>query len=166
MWETQSQSKDLELWNKVVAQEKAYRFSLKTFLDESQNPLWILKEALNNPSQRASALQLCCHLRTEERFFLFDDLVKLVSVGHSDIELARQAILSFPLEWLKQNFEPAAYKILEEGTDEEYRRSLELMIKFDLEMAKRLVQKSLASDEPDIREVGEDFHNYLAQAFR
>jgi hypothetical protein len=39
---------------------------------------------------------------------LFNELVDLASVGHSDIELVREVLLSLPKEFLLANFERSA----------------------------------------------------------
>lgn len=161
MLEIQSLEQDTDLWHQLLTQEEAYFSSRQAFLTQSSNRLSIIKDALDNPSERATALQLCLYLTESERQALFDELVKLASIGHCDIELVRQAILSLPLSWLSTHIETVAESLLEKGTDEEYRRLLELYINIDEDLAQRLVKRALQHEEPDIREVGEDFKNYL-----
>jgi hypothetical protein len=76
---------------------------------------------------------------------LLNDLVDLASVSHSDIELGRQAILSLPKNWLLENIEKSAEPLLKNGTDEEYRRLLELYIQIDRELTERLARTSFAA---------------------
>lgn len=161
MLEIQSLEQDTDLWHQLLTQEEAYISSRHTFLTQSSNRLSIIKDALDNPSERATALQLCLYLTESERLTLFDELVRLASVGHSDIELVRQAILSLPLSWVSTRIETVAESLLEKGTDEEYRRLLELYINIDENLAQRLVKRALQHEDLDIREVGEDFKNYL-----
>ena len=97
----------------------------------------------------------------EERQSLLEALVDLASVAHSDIELVRQAILSLPKTWLLENLEKSAELLLKNGTDEEYRRLLELYFEIDNSLTERLAKRALQHDDPDIREAGEDFQNYL-----
>ena len=59
-----------------------------------------------------------------------------------------------------------AEPLLQDGTDEEYRRLLELYIDIDRELTQRLAGRALQHDEPDIHEVGEDFQNYLENGHR
>lgn len=91
---------------------------------------------------------------------MLNALVDLASISHSDIELGRQGILSLPKTWLLENIEKIAEPLLKNGTDEEYRRLLELYIQIDRELTERLAKRAQHEDS-DIREVGEDFHNYL-----
>ncbi|MEG5137769.1 MULTISPECIES: hypothetical protein [unclassified Microcoleus] len=109
-------------------------------------------------------MRLIEYLKIEERQLLFDDLIDLASVSHSDIELCRQVILALPKSWLIENIETSTAKIMENGTDEEYRRLLELYIKIDLELAGRLAKQALDHADPDVCEVGEDFDNYIKRA--
>ncbi|GET38203.1 hypothetical protein [Microseira wollei] len=91
---------------------------------------------------------------------MLSNLVDLASISHSDIEICRQGILSLPKTWLLENLEKIAEPLLKNGTDEEYRRLLELYIQIDRELTERLAKRAQHEDS-DIREVGEDFHNYL-----
>jgi hypothetical protein len=161
MLETQSSQKNTELWNQLISQESAYKTTRQTFLRECHNRREIIQQALGNPVERATALKLFVYLTEEERQNLFNELVQLASVGHSDIELVRQIILSFPKKWLLTHIEKSAEPLLNKGTDEEYRRLLELYIELDLELAKRLAARALQQNNPNIRETGEDFEDYL-----
>ncbi|ELR99403.1 hypothetical protein [Gloeocapsa sp. PCC 73106] len=159
MFETQFTQPNVELWQQLLSHRQK-------FLTQSGDRLSILKEALHNPSERVTALQLCLYLTEAERQTLFDELVRLASVGHSDIELVRQTILSLPHSWLSTHIEAVAESLLEEGTDEEYRRLLELYINIDNHLAKRLIKRALQHQDPEIQEVGEDFekhYNFNAQ---
>ncbi|WP_254174517.1 hypothetical protein [Planktothrix pseudagardhii] len=59
------------------------------------------------------------------------------------------------------NIENAAEEVLADGTDEEYRRLLELYINIDDHLTERLVKRALSHEDEDIREAGEDFQKYL-----
>ncbi|MEB3193362.1 MAG: hypothetical protein VKL42_23715 [Snowella sp.] len=154
-------SQDLTLWQELVDQAHTYQQANQAFFQNCQDRLAILKKALHHPTQRKVALDFCCYLTLEERQSLLDDLVKLASVGHSDIEQVRQIILSLPQDWLLNNIENSANQVLEKATDEEYRRLLELYVKIHISITRRLIQQALNSDDPDICEVGQDFDDYL-----
>ena len=79
---------------------------------------------------------------------------------------AELSLNSFPKMWLLENIEKSAEPLLQDGTDEEYRRLLELYIDIDRELTQRLARRALQHDEPDIHEVGEDFQNYLENGHR
>lgn len=160
MTETKYYQHDLDIWHQLIDKEKAYLETRKFFLN-SPSRVELIKKALQNPSERAIALKVINYLTEEERQSLFDELIKLVSVGHSDIKLVRNAILSFDKKWLLDNIENQAEFVLENGADEEYRRLLELYIQIDDRLTQRLVAKALQHPDIDIQEVGEDFENYL-----
>jgi hypothetical protein len=166
MFQEQPTKNDIELWHKVFDQETAYIQSRQDFLNNCPHRIGLIKKALHNPAERGTALRLIEYLEVEERQSLFDDLLDLASVSHSDIELCRKVILSLPKTWVLANIEKSAEPLLQAGTDEEYRRLLELYIDIDRELAQRLAIRALQHDDPDIREVGEDFQNYLENGHR
>jgi hypothetical protein len=161
MLQEQHTEKDPQLWRKLVEREISYIQTRQDFLNDSTDKVALIKKAFQNPSERGTALRLIEYLKLEERQNLFNELVDLASVSHSDIELCRKGILSFPKTWLLANIEKSAESLLQDGTDEEYRRLLELYIDIDRALTQRLARRALAHADPDIREAGEDFQNYL-----
>lgn len=153
-----------ENWHKLVESETVYIENRQKFIRDCTNKIAIFQKALHTPTERGTALRLIEYLKTEERQLLFDDLVDLASVSHSDIQLCRQAILGLPKSWLIENIETSTAQILKNGTDEEYRRLLELYIEIDLGLAGRLAKQALEHQDPDVCEVGEDFDNYIKRA--
>ena len=153
-----------ENWHKLVESETVYIENRQNFVRDCTNKIAIFQKALHTPTERGTALRLIEYLKTEERQLLFDDLVDLASVSHSDIQLCRQAILGLPKSWLIENIETSTAQILKNGTDEEYRRLLELYIEIDLGLAGRLTKQELEHQDPDVCEVGEDFNNYIKRA--
>ena len=153
-----------EIWHKLVESETVYIENRQNFVRACTNKIAIFQKALHSPAERGTALRLIEYLKTEECQLLFDDLVDLASVSHSDIELCRQAILALPKSWLLENIETSTAQILKNGTDEEYRRLLELYIEIDLGLAERLAKQALEHQDPDVCEVGEDFDNYIKRA--
>ncbi|HEY9650961.1 MAG TPA: hypothetical protein V6C95_09880 [Coleofasciculaceae cyanobacterium] len=166
MFQEQPRENDTGLWHKVFENEIAYIQARQDFLNNCNDRIGLFKKALNNPSERGTALRLLEYLNLEERQSLFDELIDLASVSHSDIELCRKAILALPTNWLLANIEKSAEPLLEDGTDEEYRRLLELYIDIDRDLTQKLAIRALQHDDPDIREVGEDFQNYLQKGHR
>lgn len=160
MTETKYSQQDTDLWRQLIDQEKTYLETRKNFLN-SPSRVELIKIALQNPLERSTALKIFNYLTIEERQSLFNELIKLASVGHSTIELVRRAILSFNKSWLLENIETQAESVLENGGDEEYRRLLELYIQLDDNLTQRLATKALQHPDVDIQEVGEDFQNYL-----
>ena len=160
MTETRYYQKDTDLWHQLVDQEKTYLSTRQNFLN-SPSKIELIRKALQNPLERATALKIINYLTQDERQSLFHELIKLASVGHSDIELVRHTIVSFDKNWLLENIETQAESVLENGTDEEYRRLLELYIQLDYKLTQRLAKKALQHPDIDIQEVGEDFQRYL-----
>ncbi|MFB2977093.1 hypothetical protein [Microseira sp. BLCC-F43] len=161
MLQEQHAEKERELWHHLVERELAYIQIRQEFLTNCTDRMAFIKKALHKPNERGTALRLIEYLKIEERQSLLKDLVDLASVSHSDIELVRQAILSLPKTWLLDNIEKSAEPLLKNGTDEEYRRLLELYIQIDRDLTERLAKRALQHEDPDIREAGEDFQNYL-----
>jgi len=159
----QAEQADIEsnLWRNVVTSENDYFNSRYDFLNNCSDRVSAIKKALHAVGERATALRLIEYLKIEERQSLLNDLVDLASVAHSDIELGRRAILSLPKTWLLENIEKSAELLLKDGTDEEYRRLLELYIQIDRELTERLAKRALKHENPDIREAGADFQHYL-----
>lgn len=163
MNETKYYLQDTALWHQLIDQEKAYLETRKNFLNIPSR-LELIRLALKNPSERATALKVISYLTGIERQSLFDELIKLASVGHSDIELVRDVIISFDKTWLLDNIETQAESVLNNGTDEEYRRLLELYVQLDNGLAQKLVEKALQHPNIDIQEVGSDFETYLKKS--
>ena len=158
-----STEQEQQLWQEFVNQANAYDQSRQVFFQQCEDQIKIIKTALHHPSQRRVALLFFEYLNETERQGLFNDLIDLASVGHSDIELVRQVILSFPQSYLLAQIESSAEIILENGTNEEYRRLLELYLEIDISLVRRLIDRALKSSDPDIHEVGEDFQYYLLE---
>jgi len=152
-----------QLWRQFASSEVAAIQSRQRFLAECNDRVETIRQALHNPAERGTALRVLDYLPLEERQCLLDDLVDLASVGHSDLELCRQAILSLPRPWLRVNLEKSAEPLLQAGTEEEYRRLLELYVELDWSLTQQLARRATQHCDPDIQEAGEDFLTYLNQ---
>lgn len=161
MLNQQETARNIDLWQSVVTREFAYIQSRQEFIKGCTEKVKMLQKGLQNPVQRGTALRLFFYLPLPERQSLLDELVDIASVSHSDIELCREAILSLPKSWLLANIENSAEGLLVDGTDEEYRRLLELYINIDDLLTEKLIKRALQHEDADIREAGEDFQKYL-----
>jgi hypothetical protein len=103
------------------------------------------------------------HLRPEERQALFAPLLALAAVGHADISLVRQAILTLPRDWLLAGIEAAVEPLLDAEPDEAYRRFLELYWLLDADLTRRLAQRAAAHPNLEAQEAGRDFLARLAR---
>lgn len=106
---------------------------------------------------RATALRMLEYLTTVELKAILPNLVVLASWAHGGTRRVRDCILSLPREWVLERIEPAAEPLLAHGTDEEYRRFLELYADLDHALALRLASRAAAHPDDCIRETGEEF---------
>jgi len=161
MVEKQHLKNDSALWHKLLDSEIAFITARMNFHAACTDKVTVIQKALQDPVQRGTALRYLLYMTIEERQQLFDDLLYLASVGHGDIALCREVMLSLPRAWVVSNIESRAQPLLTQGTDEEYRRLLELYVNLDRDLAYRLATRALQHNDADIREVGEDFIDYL-----
>ncbi|MFI6645336.1 hypothetical protein [Streptomyces sp. NPDC050504] len=78
--------------------------------------------------------------------------------SHRYARFARQAINAIPSERLLPVLEPLILERLDSADGEEYLRYAELLFHIEArELLGRLTARALASDDPDTREVGEDY---------
>lgn len=157
---------DITLWHKLRKAEMDFLAARWELLSRCTDTKSVIKQALNNPSDRNSALELLLYLDLQERLPFFDDLVSLASVDHSDIELAWKVILSLPKDFLLANIEKSADTVLSNATQDayvEYRCLLALYFKIDCQLTYRLAQRALQSEDEDVREAGEDYIELLKE---
>lgn len=145
------------LWRRLCDSENAFVQARMDFLRHCKDRTEVLRAALHNPSRRGTALRLMDFLSVEEIQSVFDDLVDLASVAHSDLLLTRQVLLTLPREWLAEHVEASAEPVLRQGGGEEYRRLLELYYEIDQDLTRRLAERALKSRNRDVRAAGKDF---------
>lgn len=143
-------------FDRVADSERAFIAARMDFL-RSKGRVEQIRRALHDPPRRGTALRLLVYLTEAERQALFDDLLILASVDHSDLSLVREALLSLPRPWVLSRIEERAEPLLEHGTYVEFRRLLELLRLLDAGLTATLARRALASEDQDIREAGEDF---------
>jgi hypothetical protein len=73
-----------------------------------------------------------------------------------NIELGRASLLALPREWVLQHIEEAAEPLLRAEEEWEYRRLLEVCWKLDFELVRKLASRGMGSENPEVRETGED----------
>lgn len=154
-------SLDENIWKSLIKAENDYEQARWYFFKHSYSVLSTLRKALHIPQERGTALRLIKYINIKDHKALLNDLVELASVGHSDIQLVRDVILSLPKEWLIENIETPISKVLNNGGDEEYRRLIELCISIDNSLVEKLSKQALEHSNEDVREVGKDFQEFL-----
>src|ERR1051325_7594899 len=149
-----------ELWRRVVENHKAFSLSLMEFFSEGIDRVAILRRALR-VGERATALYVAPHMSAHELLQLFEEWVFLASFSHGGIQRVREIILSLPRDWVLGNVEAVAEPLLRDGTDDEYRRLLELYLDLDHDLTSKLARRALSNADEDIREAGRDFLQLL-----
>lgn len=138
--------------------------ALRRLLRDSHG-LDTLREALRKPSpHRATALELVPQFPVELRLQLLPELVDFASWTHGLLSLVREVITGLPREAVLSTIERISEPLLLQGTDEEYRRLLELCILLDRDLTLRLARRAAAHADPEIAEAGNDFLEKLAEA--
>jgi hypothetical protein len=104
-------------WLALVDAENAFFRARMRFLEQADDRVAVLREALRTAGQGGAALRLMLAgcVSEEEVRALFSDLVNVASVGHSNIEPVRLVILSLSREWVIANIEAAAEPLLREA---------------------------------------------------
>ncbi len=148
---------DEALWAAVVQAEGRFLAARMAFLAGAGDRVGVLRAALRTAAQRGAALRLVPFCSLAERQLLFDDLIRLCSVGHSDVLLCREVIRSLPRDWVLNRVERAAEPLLATGGEEEHRRLLELYADLDAGLTRRLAERAARHEDPDVREAGTDF---------
>ena len=156
----QPSSIDNEVWQRLVNSHKEFALALQAFLRGDVNRVLLMRQELVG-KDNATAYYFLPYLHQDEVIQLFDMLVPLASTGHSNIKQVRDAILSLPHDWVLHNIEPLAEPLLADGTDDEYRRFLELYSELDKDLALKLAQRAVEHTDPHIKEAGEDFIELL-----
>jgi hypothetical protein len=144
-------------WRRLVSSYESYIGARKALFESEPSLIPLLRESLSSPTERGVALEITAALSTEDRKELLGDLMALVSYGHGRTAMVRKLVLSLPHDWLKKTIESYAAPILEVGSDEEYRRLLELYSELDRNLTLRLAWQAAVSDDPEIADVGRDF---------
>ena len=166
MEQKQLTENDITLWHMFCKAEMDFLAARWELLSRCTDTKSVIKQALNSPSDRYSALQLLLYLDFQRRLPFFDDLVSLASVDHSDMELVWNVILSLPKDFLLANIEKSAETVLSNATQDayvEYRCLLGLYFKIDYQLTYRLAQRALQSEDEDVREAGEDYMELLKE---
>jgi hypothetical protein len=121
----------------------------------------IMRQALETVGDRGAALRLLLELDESIRRKMFPKLVELASIGHRDIQLVRDVILSLDRDWALEHIPDQVDKILEQAPPpesyEEYRRLAELLDMLHSPYLAALVQKAAQSSDIAILEVAQDF---------
>jgi len=116
------------------------------------------RASLKTMPERRLALEVLTWLEPEVTAAVFDDVVRIASHTHRDVLLTRQALGRLPRETLSERIDPVVDRLLAAEDDDVYRRLAELARHLGLDATlARIVDRALASTDPNIRDVGADF---------
>lgn len=117
-----------------------------------------LRKLLLLPHQRAAALRLISFFDTELVMALFKEIVSLAFFGLPEVLGCRRLLAEIPKDWFTQYIKAIEAEFLAEGTYSEYRRGAELyrFLGYD-DLLESLLRKAAEHEDPDIKEVAEDF---------
>jgi hypothetical protein len=160
---------DPDLWRRLDESYQhgdrvAFELAVAEFRSAKVDRVGLMRHAFEHGYARYRATALCLmeYLTPTELEAIFPNLVVLASWAHGGIRRVRELILSLPRGWVLERIEPAAEPLLTEGTDEEYRRFLELYADLDRGLALRLASRAATHPDDCVREVGEEFLEDLA----
>ncbi len=146
----------------VVKADSDFVRTIQTVWPTADNELEFVKRGLSSVVARGAILRRLTWASNDLKQKVFDELVDLASIGHSDIGLCRTVIKSLPRLWLLRNISASIEKILLESEDEEtYRRLAELLYEIDNSLLRSLVEHARKSENIDIREIADDFDEKL-----
>jgi hypothetical protein len=151
------------IWQRLIlADAELLQAQDDLFIHCKRTLIELLRAGLNEPRERRVAFRIASLIPdVEQRKALFPTFLALAcqpTYGPT-IFAARDAILSFPHDWLLANMESEAGGLLDWDDAWEYRRFLELCSLIDSAMTVRIAQKATTHQNPEIRDAGEDFLN-------
>ncbi|HEX6817569.1 MAG TPA: barstar family protein [Ktedonobacterales bacterium] len=146
-----------QLWQNLKDAEHAFH-AARMALFRVGDIADILYEALHNVAERGTALRVLLIQPEQARRRVFPRLIELASVGHRDIQLVRDVILSMDRQWVLEHIGPEVDRVLDSALEyEEYRRLAELLGIIGSPHLAILVARAAASDDHDTSEVAEDY---------
>jgi hypothetical protein len=150
-------------WQAMLASVSAASTELAHCLTHVHEPALEFEASLRNPNERRAALRALLLWRDRELLQkLFPCLVDLASEMHGDIDLVGSVIATVPRQWATNAIAPEVARVLAQAPSppwEEYRRFATLYDEFFPSLLPALAAQALAHPDPDVREVGKDYHS-------
>jgi len=147
--------RELAAWDELVRCYKKYVLAHQAFFQSSLNRVAVIRKALHS-KDRAVAVGMARYLTPEEHMALFDEWAYWAS-SQGCIPAVRNYILSLPREWVMERIEQAVEPYLVDGTEEDFRRYLELYYALDRGLTDKLARRALEHSDEAIQEAGRDF---------
>jgi hypothetical protein len=147
------------IWQQLLECQASTDGVVRTLFEESVSPITFIKTKLrrgSTPQDISLALALLATYPDLDATQVFPELVdRCVSLRYSSRTWS--IILRMPRRWVISNIEAVAESFLPSFDRLEYSMLLGLYEELDYELARRLALRASASDDFDIKEVGEDF---------
>jgi hypothetical protein len=154
-----NETEDHTLWMAVVAAQTELAARRADFHQHARSPASILAGALNGPArEQAAALRFLADFGyVGDHIELLPKLIELAQ-SHRWAGYARQAIGAARRDRLLPALQQLVPPLLDTADCDDYRRLAELLAHVKAwEILGELTRRVLASADPDMREVGEDF---------
>jgi hypothetical protein len=121
----------------------------------------LVDEALEDPHDATLAFELLPGLTVEERQGLLRHFVELCS-SDRHARRAKAAILNLPNDWLRDNVEGAAERLLAGSDYQDWVNLLAVVSRIDPGVEKRIAERAAGHSDSEIRELGEEHLRRLA----
>lgn len=150
---------DEQLWKDLWAADVRYIEARMALMQRAEDLDRILGAALQKPAERGAALRVMKILPEQRVRLHIEQLARLASVGHSDIALVREILMTkLVRQWLVENIDRYVEPILAAAEDdEEFRRIAELYSQVDPELLRMHLARCASHPDEEIRDIATDF---------
>lgn len=149
---------DEQIWQQLLSAHYAFNQANNQFNQPHVDRVSLMRNGIHRDiKERRLVILMLSVMKPHELQDLFPELIGLASWGHGAVGTVREAILRIPHEWLLIHIEPAAENYLRDGTEDEFRRFLELYDLIDPNLTNRLATRAMNHTDPEIREAGNDY---------
>jgi hypothetical protein len=156
------ESNSINLWQQLVKGFGAYTQALDSFFSAGVDRVALIRKVIGT-GDRNVVVTVARYLKEDEHKQLFDIWVGGASTANSVVHMFRKFILALPRDWVMERIESAAEPYLASGDMDEYRRFLELYLLLDVNLTRKLAQRAVEHQNPEIREAGSDFLELLLE---
>lgn len=152
---------DVVAWNELAESYKRYILAHQAFFRSPVDRVSLIRQALHT-RDRLVAVEMARYLSPSEHEQLFPEWIYW-SRAQGCLPAVRSYILSLPKEWVMEHIEDEVEPYLREGTEEDFRRYLELYYALDRSLTKKLARRAIGHPNQAIQEAGKDFLSKVEQ---
>lgn len=154
-------SHSLEVWHDLNLHFHGLMKARLRFFAKDVDRVALIRFALEKVHV-STVMYIAPSLNELERQQLFPEWLENASCLHGYALAARDVILSLPREWVIANVEELAEPFLQDGTEDEYRRMLELYRALGAkDLVEKLARRATKHQDWEVREAGQDFLDAL-----